>query len=176
MSARGSRHAGATQHPILAGLESVGQILNVSQHVLVRPVATGRPPRAWSAAGKMIATYRVMLPAVAAAVLGIAALALGPAVPILGRATVGAAAAASTSAAIARVALVIDGVTDASAKHGLDALRTALKDKGIEILEDAAQVETAALVIVAGVGSDPAPVSLLGPDSLTIPKPVHYQP
>jgi hypothetical protein len=117
----------------------------------------------------------MMLPAVAAAVLGIAVSALGPAVPILGRATVGAAAAASTSAAIARVALVIDGVTDASAKHGLDALRAALKDKGIEILEDAAQVKTSDFVIVAGVGSDRGVVALLGPESLTIRKAVQYQ-
>jgi hypothetical protein len=35
----------ATQHPILAGLEGVEQILNVSQHTLVRPVAAfSNPP------------------------------------------------------------------------------------------------------------------------------------
>jgi hypothetical protein len=39
------RVEGATQHAILAGLEGVGQILNVSQHALVRPVATfANPP------------------------------------------------------------------------------------------------------------------------------------
>jgi len=34
----------ATRHPILAGLEGVGQILNVSQHALVRPTATFSSP------------------------------------------------------------------------------------------------------------------------------------
>src|SRR3982751_1405517 len=112
---------------------------------------------------RMKSTHRVMLSAAATAVLGSAVAAFGPTLPLLGRVTIGAAAASAPPAA-ARVALVADGLTGASAKHGLDALRAALQEKGIEVIDDAAQVKTADMVIVASVASN------LGAESLTIRK------
>lgn len=61
--------------------------------------------------------------------------------------------------AVKRIAVITDATVDAAGRHGLWKLKEALRANGVSLTEDADQLESADLVLLAGLGSGSGPAA-----------------